>query len=167
MPNNTVLVVEMTADLKETYGGVDSVLLVDMNTKSETFQYGNVSVRRTFPVDFNDYSKSNGLTGLTRQMALSITLRRYIDAVSLAQWDNRRMTGFTLDWHYEDENGTKVDVEPERKFTTAADNTNVQFIRLVNILYNGLSFNNITVEEMWKNVKDYRLECGWIRRRTM
>ena len=83
-----------------------------------------------------------------------------MDQSTFDQWDNRRMTGLTIDWHFEDENGDRVEIVPEKNYVT--DNTNVYFIRLTNILYNGITFNSMDVGEMWENVKDYRL--GWMEK---
>ena len=90
---------------------------------------------------------------------LFIKFNRDLAQDHVDQWNQKRMTGFTLHWHFEDMTGNRVEIVPEQKF--AREKRNIQFITLVNILYHSVTVQHETVEEMWtnvKNVKDDRLE---------
>ena len=45
-----------------------------------------------------------------RFMLLSST-----DLTSIPQWNKRKMPGLKLDWYFEDENGQRVEIVPEKK----------------------------------------------------
>ena len=146
---NMTMVLEGIIDTKETDGGYDYLTIGSPDGQTEYIQLsGNISVRRTYPV-------TDMLTTPFTRMLLSWS-RLSFDQDSLDQWNDRRMTGFTLAWYFEDATGTKVEIVGEKGYVEKV--SNVQFVRLANILYTSISYNEMTVGEMFENVKDYKEE---------
>ena len=147
---NLSLVVEIVLDTKQTDGGTDSFYLGPPGGyETKYFEHtGNITLRRVYKV-----SKFTGLRNY-----LYLKFKRNIDQISLDQWTDKRMTGMAAKWYFEDENGDKVEVDQEHKYLR--EDYNEMFIRLVNIVHNAVTVKNITLEEMWKNVKEFRQE--WI-----
>ena len=55
-----------------------------------------------------------------------------MDATDLNLWNTKRMTGFTASWHYENENGTKIDIQEEME--EDYKDYNLFFIQWINIV---------------------------------
>ena len=87
---------------------------------------------------------------------LWINFERTIEQSSGDRQLEKRETGFSLAWYFEDGDGKRVDVEQDEKYLS--DTKNMKFIRFMNILFQSVTTHNASVEDMWDNVEDSRLE---------
>ena len=135
-PGNLSMVFQIQMDLKETYGGKDmfGVGIIDVQFKE---------YRHTGPV--------NDTLRFPLASVYTMWLDRDLDNASYAEWKTKRMTGFTVSWHLENDTGNKVDIQPSVKYS--GFEMNKEFVRMVNILHYALYVKNISVDKMWDSIK--------------
>ena len=77
---------------------------------------------------------------------------RILDPTSFVLWENKRMTGFNISWHFEDENGIKIDVSGKHKKSHVSRNK--FFTNWINAI--SQAHNKFTSEELWAHIKSLR-----------
>ena len=84
-----------------------------------------------------------------------VTLFRSIDPTSLYVWKTRRMTGFNISWHYEDESGNILNItEGSRHKDYTKENT--FFIQWINTFAKAV--DQIGEKKLWEAIKKTRKE---------
>jgi hypothetical protein len=154
--NDLSLVLDFQVDV-QLYGGNEFVSLnsIGKHAFEEFYNTGNVSIIRRYTLkDIKDQIRSD-------QKYLLIAFVRDIDQINVYKQLEKRVTGFSLDWYFEDGVGKRVDVEQDEKYLS--DENNKRFIKFMNIFYQLVSVLNASAEDMWDSVKDYRLEY-WHRK---
>ena len=96
--SNLTLVVEMMLDTKETVGGTENVHLYPPSDEytTEKFRYSGYSkIIRRYPV-INEYDRNN---------KLFVKFHRDTEREIVELWSQKRITGFSVRWYFEDGNG--------------------------------------------------------------
>ena len=103
---NGVLVGSLEVDLKETLGGEDSVSFqtsIDGNVIKYRYITKNISFRYNITME------------LSSNKEIYIFYKRTINQKTLNHWNTRRMTGFSFDWHIENDQQQEIRIEAEKK----------------------------------------------------
>ena len=89
---------------------------------------------------------------VTEENTLRIIFDRYFEQID--ELNKKQMTGMSLEWFIEDENGHKVYTEEKELYL----NDNKLFIKTVNMLPSAINSGNISEEKIWKITKNARKE---------
>ena len=109
----------------------------------EKIEYsGETSKRMRFKVNDN----------FTEENTLRIIFNRYFKQID--ELNKKQMTGMSLEWFIENENGEKVYAEEKELYL----NDNKLFIKTVNMLHSATNSGNISEEKIWKIAKNARKE---------
>ena len=109
------------------------------------FKTGNVSL-------IKKYDASNFQQG----EKVWIYFDRVLEKALVDKSPEKRNTGFELTWYYEDEFGTRVDIEEESKFEGKDENQ--KFVAFMNLIFEAISKHSISLETLWETAKHYRLD---------
>ena len=123
-------------------------------------QTGNISVIRKY-----DTSR------LTEGNFLWLELIRKLEKSLVDKILEKRNTGFELTWYYEDSDGNKVDIE-ETGFTEwyyedrqayffEWFNERPKFVVFINLVYEALTYHNISLQSLWDIAKKFRLDYNY------
>ena len=136
---NLTMVMKVQIDTKETMGGYDYASIDMPAEDKKRFQYtGYLNETWHYPLDEK----------------YDISFRHDVDTDSYEKWSDKRMTGFSLAWHIENSTGHMVDIQPWQDYKQ--DERNIEFVRLANILHQAVTEKNITVQDIWEDVKIFR-----------
>ena len=81
---------------------------------------------------------------------LEIHFLREVDSFNLGLWENKRMTGFSLNWRIQDQNNKSIFVPPTPEYKTQNQN----LIRFFEYLSYSKQYRNTSFEEIWNHVKE-------------
>ena len=149
LSHNMTLVVVMKVDSMETSLGNENVNLFPPGFKQRTDinQKFGPSYNKTFRFNVTEQFREHNST-------LRINFYRYISQYNLQEWENRRMTGMSVEWYIEDNNGDTEEVEEKNSYA----HDNEMFIKTVNMLYYSEKIIKVSEEEIWRNIKIVRVE---------
>ena len=123
-----VLVGSLEVDLKETLGGEDSVTFQTFIDGGDVIKYryitNNISFRYNITMEFSSNKE------------IYILYKRSLKQDTLNQWNTQRMTGFSFDWHIENDQKEEIRIAAEKKYDGPEWTRNCNLIRWTNSLFN-------------------------------
>ena len=153
--SNISLVVEMTMDTKETVGGQDYAKVYSNG------EYKEYSFRYTGRKNFTKKYNISEFVQINDEVKLKVEFARFLEEDSLKEWKNKRMTGMTVNWHYENKLGKRVTIEGDTRYEIKDLARNTEYVRLVDILIHAVTEGKATEEEVWNDAKRFRHE--WLK----
>ena len=149
---NASLVLKISIDTKETVGGVEVVEFTAPRRSMEKL-VGKTNEQRKYRVDSIKGYNPKIIIKFLRDSNQQIT----------DQWSNKRMTGYSVEWYYESENGSKLEITPDKKVHEAASRNmeNESFVKLMNIIYYAISIKGYTENEIFHIIK--RVKVDWVK----
>jgi hypothetical protein len=142
----------------------DLTLVMDFQVDVKLYD-GEEYVDLRFPQSVNEYFRNSGNITIRKRFknyvdTTYLTFRRTVDQVSVDEEFEKRMTGFSVDWYYEDGTGNRVHVEPDTAHPNAGSYNfgNEQFVQFINYFYKSVVVDKGSIEEIWDTAKNYRLE---------
>ena len=88
-----------------------------------------------------------------------IFYKRTINQDTLNHLNTRRMTGFSFDWHIENNQKQEIRIEAEKKYAGSEGTRNSNLIRWTNTLFNLITEQDFTFEEVWQKVR--KIKISW------
>ena len=141
------LVMKVHLDAKETAGGSDYLTRYIPDIKDQKFQF----------IQLGGYL--NATWGLPAADQYMVYFTREIDTKSYARWNRKRMTGFSIAWHLENSTGHRVHIVQHNRYS--GQERNNAFVRMVNILHQVFTWNNVSMDNIWEDLKIFR--TNWLR----
>ena len=92
-----------------------------------------------------------------------IFYKRALKQDTLNQWNTRRMTGFSFDWHIENDQKEEIRIAAEKKYDGPEWTRNSNLIRWTNSPFNLIIEQDLTIEEVWQQVS--QIKTSWTKQK--
>ena len=150
---NGSLVIILTLDLKKSEGGWDKLRLSPVKKRPYSYQQKKLSnytkeffINKKF-IDFRSFS-------------FGFLYTRHISQEEYDLWENKRMTGFTVQWYLKNKGGAMHKTESPSKF----ERQNEDFIRMANFVFEESQKSSPDLESAWQLVKNVKRR--WLKENT-